>query len=69
MADLDADNVQAQDFQLQDLSSHIVLLTYLSHQVHAQTQTQYNWALQSHQFGTGMNKAFGNCGFTKVGRA
>ena len=45
MADLDADNVQAQDFQLQDLSSHIVLLTYLSHQVHAQTQAQYNWAL------------------------
>ena len=47
LAEQDADKIYAQDFQLQFLSSHSALLTYLSHQVHAQTQAQYNWALRS----------------------
>ena len=47
LAEQDADKIYAQDFQLQVLSNHSALLTYLSHQVHAQTQTQYNWALRS----------------------
>ena len=47
LAEQDANKIHAQDFQLQFLSSHSALLTYLSHQVHAQTQTQYNWALRS----------------------
>ena len=47
LAEQDADKIYAQDFQLQFLSSHSTLLTYLSHQVHAQTQAQYNWALRS----------------------
>ena len=47
LAEQDADKIYAQDFQLQFLSSHSALLTYLSHQVHAQTQAQYNWALCS----------------------
>ena len=47
LAEQDADKIYAQDFQLQVLSNHSALLTYLSHQVHAQTQAQYNWALRS----------------------
>ena len=47
LAEQDADKIYAQDFQLQVLSNHSALLTYLSHQVHAQTQAQYNWALCS----------------------
>ena len=47
LAEHDADKIHAQDFQLQVLSNHSALLTYLSHQVHAQTQDQYNWALRS----------------------
>ena len=45
LAEQDADKIYAQDFQLQVLSNHSALLTYLSHQVHAQTQAHYNWAL------------------------
>ena len=47
LAEQDADKIYAQDFQLQVLSNHSALLTYLSHQIHAQTQAQYNWALCS----------------------
>ena len=45
--DQDADKIYAQDFQLQVLSNHSALLTYLSHQIHAQSQAHYNWALRS----------------------
>ena len=47
LAEQDADKIHAQDFQLQVLSNHSALLTYLSHQIHVQTQAQYNWALRS----------------------
>jgi hypothetical protein len=45
--DTDTDIIQAQDFQVQSLSDHSVLLTYQSHQINVVTQAQYNVALRS----------------------
>ncbi|KEC86285.1 MULTISPECIES: DUF4440 domain-containing protein [Acinetobacter] len=45
--DTDSDIIQAQDFQVQSLSDHSVLLTYQSHQINVATQAQYNVALRS----------------------
>lgn len=45
--DLDTDMIHAQDFELQQLSAHSALLTYLSYQVDTNTQVKYNSALRA----------------------
>ncbi|MCX5469529.1 DUF4440 domain-containing protein [Acinetobacter nematophilus] len=45
--DLDTNMIHAQDFELQQLSAHSALLTYLSYQVDTNTQVKYNSALRS----------------------
>ncbi|KAF1024212.1 MAG: hypothetical protein GAK29_02723 [Acinetobacter bereziniae] len=45
--DLDTDIIHAQDFELQQLSAHSALLTYLSYQVETNTQVKYNKALRA----------------------